>query len=87
MFGMCRETKGEYARQAELLYGKRFQAFTKWKTTDSDDVSVRYHFYRFVAREIKILDENEFGGGVFVSAALRFHTRDRGKTERRHKGA
>lgn len=86
-FGMCGEAKGEYATQAELLYGKRFQAFVEWKTAHSKDFPFRYHFYRFVPREIKILDEGEFGGGVFVNAALRFRARDRSKTEQRHTGA
>ena len=86
-FGMCSEAKGEYATQAQLLYGKRFQAFAEWKTAHSKDFPFRYHFYRFVPREIKILDEGEFGGGVFVSAALRFRARDRSKTEQRHTGA
>jgi uncharacterized protein YhbP (UPF0306 family) len=86
-FGMCSEAKGEYATQAELLYGKRFQAFVKWKTAHRKDLPFRYHFYHFVPREIKILDESEFGGGVFVSAALRFRARDRTKIEQRHTGA
>ena len=81
LFGTCSEAKGEYATQAEQLYGKRFQAYAKWKTAHNKDVPFRYHFYRFVPREIKILDEGEFGGGVFVSAVLRFRARDRSTTE------
>jgi uncharacterized protein YhbP (UPF0306 family) len=81
LFGTCRETQGEYTRQAELLYAKRFQGFAKWKTAHSEEVSFRYRFYRFVPRALKILDESEFGGGVFVAAALRFRTRDRSKTD------
>ena len=87
LFGTCSEARGEYATQAERLYGKRFQAFAKWKTPHSKEFSFRYHFYRFVPREIKILDEGEFGGGVFVSAALRFRARDRIKSQHRHTGA
>jgi uncharacterized protein YhbP (UPF0306 family) len=80
LFGTCRGVQGEYATQVELLYGKRFPAFAKWKTATSEDVSFQYRFYRFVPREMKILDEDEFGGGVFVNAALKFRRRDTSKT-------
>ena len=75
-FGRCSEAQGEYATQAELLYGKRFQAFAAWKAAQRPGHLFRYHFYRFVPREVKILDEGEFGGGVFVSATLRFLARN-----------
>ena len=29
-----------------------------------------YAFYRFLPRQIKILDEREFGGAMFVTAAV-----------------
>jgi uncharacterized protein YhbP (UPF0306 family) len=87
LFGTCREVRGEYATQAELLYGKRFPAFAQWKTAHSEDVSFQYRFYRFAPREIKILDESQFGGGIFVSAALKFRTPNRSKTDPRPTGA
>ena len=87
LFGTCHEARGEYTTQAERLYGKRFSAFEEWKTAHNEDASFQYRFYRFVPREIKILDESEFGGGVFVSAALKFRPQDRSKTVQRHTGA
>ena len=56
--------------EAERLYGKRFPPYAKWMA-GRNEVGKRlrtYRFYRFVARKVKILDEREFGAGVFVVA-------------------
>jgi uncharacterized protein YhbP (UPF0306 family) len=74
LFGACRESNRRQAMKAEQLYGKRFPAFRKWmaerETAGTSRIS-RYRFYRFVPRQVKILDESQFGGGVFVIAAVR----------------
>jgi uncharacterized protein YhbP (UPF0306 family) len=87
LFGTCSKAQGDYATRAELLYGKRFPGFAKWKTAQTKDFTFRYHFYRFVPREVKLLDESEFGAGVFVSVVLRFRKRSRSETEQKRTGS
>ena len=77
LFGACHPARGIQVSNAERLYGTRFPAYLRYT------MSVRgedrrtgnqlrsYQFYRFVPREVKILDEREFGGGVFIVASLK----------------
>lgn len=72
LFGICSQTRGPQARFAEELYRKRFAAYARWKASlKKSDAAREYRFYRFVVRKLKILDEKEFGGGVFVYATVR----------------
>ncbi len=72
LFGTCSQAKGPQARHAEESYGKRFAAYARWKASlKKSDAAREYRFYRFVVRKLKILDEKDFGGGVFVYAAVR----------------
>jgi uncharacterized protein YhbP (UPF0306 family) len=64
LFGSAREVRGAAAREAERLYSRRFPRFA------DTDVSA-YSFYRFRPRRLKVFDEAELGGGVFVTAAVR----------------
>jgi len=76
LFGSCRETTGRQATRAARLYGKQFGLYAKWMagTTQEEQrlaAQLRtYRVYRFVPSWIKILDEAEFGGGVFVRASV-----------------
>ncbi len=65
LFGNCSEARGSYQREAKQLYQKRFPSFNATPNT------IRYRFYRFVPRQIKILDEKRFGAGVFITLAVR----------------
>lgn len=76
LFGTCRQAKGRKARLAERLYAKRFPGYLRTLRGTSPGsrraaAQLRsYGRYRFVPRLIKILDEREFGDGVFVVAAI-----------------
>jgi len=76
LFGIARQAKGDQEKKAERFYGKRFPAYLRYTlSTRTKDRRMRgglrsYRFYRFVPRTIKILDEAEFGGGVFVVATV-----------------
>lgn len=64
LFGSAREVRGSAASDAERLYAKRFPASAQ------TDLSA-YSLYRFRPRRIKLFDEAELGGGVFVTASIR----------------
>ena len=74
LYGTCKEARGRTATKAGRLYGERFSLYQKWMAGQSEEekrlaATLRtYRFYCFVARKVKILDEREFGGGVFVVA-------------------
>jgi uncharacterized protein YhbP (UPF0306 family) len=71
LFGTCRETRGATARKAEKAYGKRFKAYARWKAElEPHDTAREYRFYRFVTTQVKVFDEQEFGGAVFVMARV-----------------
>ena len=63
LLGTARRAKGAEAEAAERLYAKRFPAFC-----DTDLGA--YRFYAFIPRRLKLLDEESFGAGTFVSAKL-----------------
>lgn len=77
LFGRCRQARGAHAKRAEQLYGKRFPAYASWKATlKRSDAGREYRFYRFVVRNLKMLDEKALGDAVFVDAGV---NRDRSK--------
>jgi uncharacterized protein YhbP (UPF0306 family) len=63
LFGPAREAGGRMARGCEDVYAARFQRFR------AGDLA-GYRFYRLRPRSIKLFDEQEFGGGVFVTATV-----------------
>lgn len=72
LFGRCRQARGAHARVAENLYGERFPAYTGWKAVLKEgDAGLEYRFYRFVVRNLRVLGEKAFGGGLFVDAVVR----------------
>jgi len=77
LFGTCRPANEDDAVRAERVYGRRFPAYLRYiRSTRGGDRRMgaqlrSYRFYRFVPRTVKILDEAEFGGGVFILAAVR----------------
>jgi hypothetical protein len=69
LFGRCAEVAATELAAAEHIYARRFQAYTDWKASLEPGDPVRdYRFYRFAADRVKVLDEREFGDGVFVEA-------------------
>ncbi len=76
LFGTGRQARGVHAERAERFYGSRFLPYlrytrsTRAKDRRMGDQLRSYRFYRFVPRTVKILDEAEFGGGVFVVATV-----------------
>jgi len=76
LFGTCRRTRGRGAREAERCYAARFSPYAKWmeglSAAERRQAALlrSYAFYRFLPKRIKILDEREFGGAMFVTAAV-----------------
>lgn len=70
LFGTCREVARHRALAAEQSYAERFQVYEKWRASRGERDRFQYRFYRFVPSRIKMLDEEVFGGGVFVVAAV-----------------
>ena len=63
LFGRAVETRGRAARDAELLYARRFRDYEVGEYP-------AYRFYRFRPQRLKLFDERSFGGGVFVTARV-----------------
>ena len=71
LFGTCAPAGESQAIKAEELYGRRFPAFSKWKKDLApDDFGREYRFYQFLASEVKVFDERNLGGGLFVLASV-----------------
>jgi len=76
LFGTGRRTAGRQADLAATVYGTRFPAFGRWlksRTTEGRRQAAllrSYAFFRFLPDRVKILDEVEFGGAVFVLAEV-----------------
>ncbi len=76
LFGSCRRTRGRGAKEAERFYAARFSRYEKWMKGMSPAERRQaallrsYAFYRFLPSRVKILDEKEFGGAIFVTAAV-----------------
>jgi uncharacterized protein YhbP (UPF0306 family) len=76
LFGTCREATGFQARRAEELYAKRFPASAELRArVGPTETASQYRFYRFVAKNVKILDEADLGDEVFVCASVKRATR------------
>jgi hypothetical protein len=72
LFGTCREMGGVAARSAERIYAGRFKPYAPWKAElEAADAASEYRFYRFVTTRVKVFDERECEGAVFVTAAVR----------------
>ncbi len=72
LFGTCLETRGSLAVRAEQIYGTRFPKFTQWKESLGRSAEgFRLRPYRFLPRRVKILDEPQFGAGVFIVTTIR----------------
>jgi len=76
MFGVCHRTRGDARRRATQVYGSRFPAFARWMNDTTEANQKRagrlrsYALYRFLPNRVKVLDEKEFGGAVFIIAAV-----------------
>ena len=72
LFGSAHEARGREIEAAARIYARRFRPYgvVMSGTSKQDRRQARqlgsYRFYRFVPTRIKILDEREFGGGVFI---------------------
>lgn len=72
LWGRCIQAAGKKVTQAERVYARRFTGYARYRATASaGSERFQYRFYRFIPRTAKVLDEREFGGGVFVTAAIR----------------
>lgn len=76
LFGVCHRIRGDAERRATRVYGSRFPAYTIWMK-DTTEANQRragrlrsYALYRFLPNRVKVLDEKEFGGAVFIIAAV-----------------
>jgi uncharacterized protein YhbP (UPF0306 family) len=76
LFGAGSRAVGRQAGVARKVYGARFPAFEKWlksQTPQGRRQAARlksYALFRFLPDRVKILDEAEFGGAVFVMAKV-----------------
>lgn len=83
LFGAGHRSQGRQADRAETTYAARFPAFGRWLkgTTPAERRQAArlrsYALFRFMPSRVKILDEAEFGGAVFIIAAVR---RDRARS-------
>src|SRR5207244_2946154 len=90
LFGTGARTSGRAVADAERTYAARFAPYAKWmkgmsRAERRQAALLRsYAFYRFLPDRIKILDEAEFGGAIFVTALIvrgrRIPLRDRKST-------
>ncbi len=76
LFGTAAEARGAAAVEAERTYTARFPPYARWMKGRTAKERARaadlraLRFYRFRPTRVKILDETEFGGGVFVTATI-----------------
>lgn len=72
LFGAGRRTEGRQVDLAAKVYGARFPAFGRWLKNQTAQgrrqaaLLRSYAFFQFLPDRVKILDETEFGGAVFV---------------------
>jgi uncharacterized protein YhbP (UPF0306 family) len=64
LFGSAGEPRGRAAERARDVYAGRFREY------DAAAFSA-YRVYEFRPQRLKLFDETEFGGGVFVTARVR----------------
>ena len=59
------------------MYAKRFPSYARWMSSTKKDKKKlaeqlrSYRFYRFLPRQLKVLDEAEYGGETFVIVAIK----------------
>ncbi|WP_084081084.1 pyridoxamine 5'-phosphate oxidase family protein [Edaphobacter aggregans] len=71
LFGRCDQLRGEDAAAAQRAYGQRFRTYADWKSSlKPGDAALDYRFYRFVPHTVKVLDEAEFGDGVWIEVQV-----------------
>jgi uncharacterized protein YhbP (UPF0306 family) len=71
LFGTCHIAFGVDEREAEDVYRQRYPPYDAWKRgLTVGDPALNYRFYLFLPNRLKILDEAEFGDGVFVEAEI-----------------
>ena len=69
LFGRCEVTRGAARTKAEEVYASRFRDYRSWRDgLRPEAVAHAWQFYRLVPRTVTILDEKEFGSGIFVTA-------------------
>ena len=77
MFGTCSQTEGQWARKAEQVYAKRFPPYARWMSSSKEGEKKlaeqlrSYSFYRFLPRQLKVLDEAEYGGAVLIEVTIK----------------
>lgn len=77
LFGRCNRAEGEESLNAERLYANRFPAYLEWRRQrGGGDLALAYRFYSFVAENVKILEEREFGDAVFVEGEVNREAND-----------
>jgi uncharacterized protein YhbP (UPF0306 family) len=64
-FGTCGTVPASRRREAEATYAARFPRYARMPGSE------RLQLYRVRPRRLRLLDEREFGEGVFVEAAVR----------------
>ncbi len=67
LFGTCGAVDGRVLERAERFYRERFPRFAD---LPAEDLARAYRLYRFQAKELKVLDDEEFGDGVLVRATI-----------------
>ncbi len=71
LFGSCHMATGNEAANAVQVYGERFGQYRKWAASLAEaDEGREYRLFWFVAAEVKVSDEQQFGDGVLVTAAV-----------------
>jgi len=71
LFGTCRQAEKRLLGKMVSVYGQRYLGFAKWKRQiEKKEGEFPLRFYQFVPRHATILDEREFGGGLFITVHL-----------------
>jgi len=71
LFGTCRPAEKCLLGKLASVYSLRYPRFAKWKRQfEKEEGEFPLRFYRFVPRRATILDEREFGGGLFITVHL-----------------
>jgi nitroimidazol reductase NimA-like FMN-containing flavoprotein (pyridoxamine 5'-phosphate oxidase superfamily) len=73
MFGSCSLLSGAAEEEGRRLYARRFPRYLEFAAHPGEKAGLSFsglRFFRFVTASLKILDEEEFGDGVFVLAIV-----------------
>lgn len=69
LLGTASRAPRREAKKAERAYARRFRAYPGWVGgLEPGDRARDYRFFRFRTSRVKLFDERNFGGAVFVSA-------------------